>query len=98
MELEKLEIIEGFLRIKFPAAGIILCNSFHEPYFEIQVGSELLVLTVGRDFLQQVRAEDVTDRLANWGVVEALERSRSLAVLLSAKGMEMAERRPEVSY
>ena len=98
MELEKLEIIEGYLRTKFPAAGIILRNSFYEPYFEIQIGYELLVLTVGRDFLQQVRSEDVTDRLANWGVVEALKRSHSLAVLLSAKGMEMVERRSEVSY
>lgn len=97
MEWEKLEIIESFLRKQFPAAGIILCNSFHVPYFKVQVGSRILVLTVSPDFLQQVPTEAITEKLGRWGVVGTLEKSRGAGVILTSQGIEIADSGPELS-
>ena len=96
MEFEKLEVIESFLRKNFPSAGIILCNSFQEPYFEIQVGSQLLVFTVTLDFLQHTPAEKIFEKLDHWGVVQSLERSLGLSVLITSKGTELTGRRNDL--
>ncbi len=92
MEWEKLEVIEEFLRKKFPTSGIILRNSFQEPYFEIQYNSELYVLTVTFDFLHHTSAEEISGKFEDWDVVRSLEENRGLSVLITSEGAELTGR------
>jgi hypothetical protein len=86
---EKLDIIQSFLRTRFPAARIVPGAVFQDPHFEIQLRSELWILTISGDFLQDIPAPGIFDHLSMWGVAEAIESSRGVRVLLTAKGVEV---------
>lgn len=91
---EKYEVIEDYLRKKFPDSTIEKKDDFNRgaQSFKVHLSDCTLLLKVGREFIEDNNIAEIISLFDLWALAEILEKSPELLVLVTHRGVEAFRR------
>ncbi len=86
MDQIKCDAIQEYLQEEFPDSPIDQANISDDQHYRIHIENGLLMLRVGRNFIDDNNIEVIIDRMRDWEVANLLRDHSDLGVLITDGG------------
>jgi len=92
MNQDKCDAIEAYLKQEFPASNVEQANISDNQNYRIPTESGLLMLRVGREFIDDNSIEEIINKLSSWKVPELLAQHSEMGILVTDSGPSTYQR------
>ncbi len=92
MNQNKCNAIENYLKEQFPNSNIEQANISDNQHYRIPTENGLLILKVGKEFIDDSTEEEIIQKLNEWEVPSLLRENSKLGILVTRYGASTFQR------
>ena len=92
MNHEKCDAIQSYLEKEFPDSAIEQADIAGNQHYRIPVKGGLLMLRVGREFMEDHSKDELIEKLAQWKVPDLLRENKELGIVVTNYGPSTYQR------